>query len=292
MSVSLDLADLSLLRKPTWFDLGLYPRMDHVSPSMTKKFSDCPEAGRQRYILGRAERPAEAPLIGSAVHAAVERNMRQKIDSHEDLPVVELVEWYDDEGFEGVLADAEERAQELVEWDTSLEDAKTRGRLILGAYHNQEAPKIQPIEVEGSFSIPGGLPVPLEGRFDIRCEDRTIDLKTGKSRTTTPRTDWLIQAAIYQFATGLPVEFHTASCSVRDHKVGIVTPIESEALYLNMPMAEIDALLGVVRTVMYDALHYMQVYGPEHPWPTRGRFHIFACDYCSFKPECPAWVLS
>ena len=292
MSISIDPAELSLLRAPVpeWFDLERFPRMDHVSPSMTNKFSDCPESGRQRYILNTPERPAEALLVGSAVHLAVERNMRQKIDSHVDLPVAELLDWYDDEGFDGHVEAEQEKSGLDAIWDSEREEAKTRGRLMLGAYHNSEAPKIQPTAVEGSFSVPMGLPVKVEGRFDILCADRAIDLKTGKQKTTKPKASWLIQAAIYQFATGLPVEFHTAACSRKDHKVSIVTPIESEALYLNMSRPEIEALQHVIRTVMYDALHYMQIYGPDTPWPTRGRFHIFACDFCSFRTNCPAWA--
>jgi hypothetical protein len=292
VSISIDPSELTLLRNPVpeWFDLERFPRLDHISPSMTNKFSDCPEAGRQRYILNTPERPAEAPLIGSAVHLAVERNMRQKIESHVDLPIAELLDWYDDEGFAGHVAGEQEKSGLEVEWDSSEEDAKTRGRLMLGEYHNKECPKIQPTAVEGKFSVPMGMPVPIEGRFDILCADRAIDLKTGKQKTTKPKAAWLIQAAIYQFATGLPVEFHTVSCSVKNHQVAIVTPLDSEALYLNQTISEVEAIQHVVRTVMWDALHYMRVYGPDTAWPTRGRFHMFACDYCSFKPSCPAWI--
>jgi len=288
VTISIDPSELSLLRAPEWFDLERFPRLDHVSPSMTNKFSDCPEAGRQRYILNTPERPAEAPLIGSAVHLAVERNMRQKIESHTDLPVAELIDWYDD-SFVSFVDEEQEKTGLEVEWDTSVDEARTRGRLMLGEYHNREAPKIQPVAVEGRFSVPMGLPVKVEGRFDILCADRAIDLKTGKQKTTKPKASWVIQGAIYQFATGLPVEFHTVACSMKDHKVSIVTPIESEALYQNMTTPEIDAIQHVVRTVMYDALHYMQVYGPDTAWPTRGRFHLFACSYCSFWESCPAW---
>jgi hypothetical protein len=290
MSVSIDPSQLSLLRGPEWFDLERYPRLDHVSPSMTNKFSDCPEQGRQRYVLNNPERPAENLVIGSAVHLAVERNMRQKIESHTDLPIAEVIDWYDDFGFADHCASEEEKSGMEIAWDTDYEDARTRGRLMLGEYHNREAPKIQPIAVEGSFSVPMGLPVPVEGRFDILCADRAIDLKTGKQKQSKPKASWLIQAAIYQFATGRPVEFHTVSCSLKDHKVAVVTPLESEALYLNMAQAEIDAIQHTVRTVMDDALYYMRRYGPDTPWPTRGRFHIFACDFCSFKPTCPAWA--
>ena len=290
MSFTVDVSQLSLLRGAEWFDLERYPRLNHVSPSMTNKFSDCPESGRQRYILNAPERPAESLLIGGAVHAGIERSMRQKIESHADLPLAELIEWYDDEGFDAHVSGEEERSGLDAEWDTSPEDSKTRGRLMLGAYMNLEAPKIQPVAVEGSFSVPMGLPVPVEGRFDVLCDDRAIDFKTGKSKTTKPKASWTIQAAIYQFATGKPVEFHTMSCSVKEHKVAIVTPIESEELYVNMTQPEIDAITHTVRTVMYDALWYMQRYGPDTPWPTRGRFHLFACDYCSFKPTCPAWA--
>ena len=33
----------------------------------------------------------------------------------------------------------------------------------------------------------------------------------------------------------------------------------------------------------------MEQYGPDEPWPTTGRFHTWACDYCGFRGDCPAW---
>src|SRR4029077_19375869 len=201
-------------------------------------------------------------------------------ESHVDLTVVDVLDHYDDELFADVVASEQEKAGEEIEWDTSFDEAKTRGLLMLGRYLTDECPKIQPVAVEGKFSVPMGMPVPMEGRFDILCADRAIDLKTGKQRTTKPKASWLIQGAIYSFATGLPVEFHTLSCSAKDHKVGIVTPLESEALYLDLSQAEIGATQHTVRTIMDDALSYMHRYGPDTPWPTRGRFHIFACDFC------------
>jgi hypothetical protein len=291
VSLAITRDQLTLLREldGDWFDLGRFPRMDHVSPSMANKFADCPEQGRQRYILGKPELPAEMPLIGTAVHRGIEWNMQQKITSHVDLPIAEVVERYDDEIFMLVVGEEEEKVGQEIVWDTSYEDAKTRGRLMLGEYHNREAAKIQPIDVEGSFSVPMGLPVKVQGRYDILTADRAIDLKTGKQRTTKPKSSWLIQGAIYSFATGLPVEFHTMACTQKDHKVSIVTPLESEDLYYNPSQAEIDALAYTVRTIMYDALHYLHAFGPDNPWPTRGRFHIWACDYCSFRAGCPAW---
>src|SRR4029077_531976 len=73
--------------------------IDHWSPSSFDMFRRCPYQWQQRYVKGRRERPAESPVMGTAVHAGVERNYGQKIESHEDLPLAELLDWFMDEGF-------------------------------------------------------------------------------------------------------------------------------------------------------------------------------------------------
>jgi len=287
----MDLRELPLLRQraPDWPFEG-YPRLDHLSPSSLKLLVECPREWQQRYLQARAERPAEVLVIGSAFHAAMQFNMEQKIRTGLDLPVATVIEWFDDLGFQQVVDADEEKSGLPTIWDTSLDEAKTRGRLMVGAYQNQVAPRLQPTAVEQKFSVPMGLPVPIEGRVDLLTADRGVDWKTAKKKTSQPKVDWLIQSAVYEFATGLPFEFHTISCSLETHSTNVVTPLESEALFINLSQAEIDALQRTIVGVVNEAIDMMLRYGPDEPWPTRGRFHMFACDYCSFRGDCPAWA--
>jgi hypothetical protein len=96
----------------------------HWSPSSLAMLRRCPRQFQQRYILGRKERPGEARVTGSAVHAALERNFEQKIASHEDLPLVDVLEWYLDEGFTEVVDTEQALAGEEVVWNTSPDDAR------------------------------------------------------------------------------------------------------------------------------------------------------------------------
>jgi len=262
---------------------------DHLSPSQLSMARRCPHQYKRRYLDGVKERPAEAPVIGSAVHAGVERNFRQKIESHEDLPTAALLDWYSDEGFAETLADQQERSGYEVYWDTDVERAKTRGRVMLGEYHNLVSPRIQPSGVEGSFSIDLGAPVPIVGRYDVlRDGAPTIDIKTGKRANRKPKESWRIQGVVYREATGQGVEFHSLTAT-DNNTVTIVTPLESEELLVNPTEAERVVLRQNVRTIAAEILLYWELLGPDQPWPTYGRFHDWACGYCGYRPNCPAW---
>jgi len=248
----------------------------------------CPRQFQERYIFGRKERPAEAPLVGTAVHAGLERNFAQKIHSHADLPVHELLDWYSDVGFDSLLQAEQEKAGAELLWDTDAEMAKVRGRAMLGKYHNTVSPLVQPVAVEGSFSIDMGAPVPIVGRFDIEEERRTIDIKTGKRRQTKPKESWRIQAAVYNQATGKGVEFHSVTATA-NNAVSIVTPAESEELLVRLTVDELAVVRENIRIIAAEACMYMELLGPDRPWPTYGRFHDWACSYCGFRSTCPAW---
>lgn len=290
MSVSIDPSQLMLLREreEEWLFTG-YRRMDHVSPSMLNLLVECPRQFQQRYLLDAPEKPAENLVLGTAFHAAMELNMQQKIQSHEDMPLTEVVDWFDDSGFAAVVESEQEKTEQEIIWDTSFDEAKTRGRLMVGQYHREVSPRLQPIAVEGAFSVPMGLPVPVTGRYDLLTEATAIDWKSSQKRIYKPKTTWLIQASIYSFATGKPVEFHNVSCTQSDHKVGIVTPLESESMLVAPSQGEVNAFQRMILALVDEMNHYMRRYGPDQAWPTRGRFHMFACSYCSFKVGCPAW---
>src|SRR4051812_16147041 len=77
--------------------------IQHWSPSSLSMLRRCPYQWQQRYTHRRKARPAEAPVTGTAVHAGLARNFDWKMQSGEDIPTVELIEWYDDEGWSTVL---------------------------------------------------------------------------------------------------------------------------------------------------------------------------------------------
>jgi len=267
---------------------NLSPWLDHLSPSSISMFRRCPRQFQERYLHGRKERPAEAPTIVTAVHKGLERNFEQKIASHEDLPTHELLDWYTDEGFSAAVVDEQEKAGVEVSWDTDPESAMVRGRKMLGEYHNQVSPRIQPLSVEGSIAVDFGLPVPVIGRYDLLKESSVVDWKTGKSTKRKPQESWRIQAAVYGEAKERPVEFHSISATEKG-TVTIVTPLEADALLVRPTALERAQIRRSIQTIAAEMVLDMRLYGPDEPWPTHGRFHIFACDYCGFRPNCPAW---
>jgi hypothetical protein len=279
-------AEIVAATEPVVWNLPL----KHWSPSSFSMLQRCPRQWQERYLHGRKERPAEAPLIGSAVHKAIEMNFGQKIDSHEDVPLPQVLDFYDD-AFPLVVAEEQEKAGEEMSWDTSQDQARARGRLMLGGYQNQVSARIQPISVESMISVDLGLPVPVEGRSDVEREESIIDVKSGKRATYKPKESWRIQAVVYGEAKRKPVEFHSISASPSTSKVSIVTPLESEHLFLRPNMFERVELLRSLKSLSDLACFYMSLYGPDEPWPTLGRFHTWACDYCGFRSDCPAWPL-
>jgi hypothetical protein len=124
----------------------------------------------------------------------------------------------------------------------------------------------------------------------VLTEHCAIDWKSKKQRVSSAQNGWLLQALIYGFAVGLPVEFHVLACTVKDEKVSIVTPMEAPDLLVDLAPAEVVGLTRMI-TGIYDSIVFcLAKYGPHEAWPTTGRLHDWKCDYCSFRPTCSAWT--
>lgn len=263
--------------------------IEHWSASSLSLFMDCEYKWQQKYLRGISEPTGEALLIGRAVHVGLERNFGWKIDAHEDIPLHELLQWYDDYGFTTVLETEQERYGDVV-WDTDPEKAALRGRSMLAEYHKQVAPRIQPLAVEQKFETwEFGLAVPIQGYIDVEEETTVIDFKSGKRRRDKPKGSWKIQATVYGEATaGKAVEFHTIT-STDAGKVSVLTPLESPALLLAPGPQERQEIGRTVRALSAYACFLMDTYGVEIDWPTTGKFHDWLCDYCGLRGGCPAW---
>lgn len=277
-------------RQPAW----ALP-IEHLSPSSLGMARRCLEQFRRRYILGERERPGEAAVIGSIVHTSLEHNYRQKIGTHADLPLPEVIEYLNDEAVPTVLS--ERGGIEEIEWDhaadpsVALDAARADAERCTSAYYRAVVPRIQPIAVEQKIEVwPVQLPVKLIGYIDLETEPRVIDTKTGKRATTSIKPSWRLQGDVYASVIQKPVEYHTVS---RAKAPTVTTPVERG-----------DDLVVYPRNVerLYESLgHVAQIvewcyltFGPDEPWPTTGRIGDFtqnklACDFCGWRSVCIAW---
>ena len=178
----------------------------HCSPSQLTLMSRCPEAYRRRYVEGEKIPPGIAMLKGTGVHGGARVNFQQKIESHRDLPVAEIVEaavaTFELELHGGYTID--EGNPKLV-----IAEAKD-GVAVLAELHGAEvAPDYQPVLVEQSFRI--GLPGPVDllGIIDLADDRRrVVDHKTSGKKKPQSEADTSIQltayAAGHRILTGEP----------------------------------------------------------------------------------------
>lgn len=64
----------------------------HLSASQLETFWRCGEQYRRRYIERERIPPGIVLLVGSGVHIGAETNFKQKIDSHVDLPIDDIID--------------------------------------------------------------------------------------------------------------------------------------------------------------------------------------------------------
>ena len=284
-------ADVESLVRDFLHEWTLGDYLDHWSPTSLTDFRRCPHQWQLAKIQKHKKRPGEAPVVGFTVHAAFDRNFSQKIRTHEDLPLVDLLDWYMAEGFAEVVISEQEKTGLEVRWDTDPESARQRGYQMIAAYMKGVAPRIQPLSTETKIVIDVGAPVPVEGRYDLLREESAIDYKTGSRVRRSPKDSWRFQGSVYAEATGKPVEFHSISASETKNSVTIVTPLEAEALLVAPTAKEQAEMRRTIQTISAEACMYMTLFGPDEPWPTHGVTNDWACNpkWCQFRPICPAW---
>ena len=271
-------------------DAWLDGYIQHFSPSSIRMLKICPEQYRQRYILGRKERPGEALTLGSAVHKALGFNFEQKIVSHEDVAPDVVVEYFHDKAWPDALQS--DGGESEIRWDSKPDDARRDGERVTRAYHVAVAPRIQPVAVERrvDFMVPG-IAVPFIGYIDWEEETHQTDLKTGKQVTRKPDSNWRFQGTIYTAFTGKPTHFHSLS---RAKTPSIATPLESPDMVVAPHAAQVEQIERVLRDYAAQVEFYFERYGPNDPWPTTGLFMDYrgggACLYCGFRKHCIAWA--
>lgn len=240
-------------------------------------------------MLGKKTAPNAQLINGRANHAAIEYSMLQKVDSYEDLSVGEVSEYFDhsfDEEIDmsGGIGEIEVREGSTLLSDKmakqkSLNDLRRVGRGLVTTYHNHISPVIQPTAVEKEFAYqPGSLPVKVIGRIDLLTAGEMIDRKTTSRKKYRPEPEWEVQASIYQIIEPVPHTWHISS----------YTPVHIDTTFVQPPPRPDIAEL-MLDQVVGEIGYFYRRYGPDQPWPARGKLHSWACNYCGFRPDCWAW---
>ena len=293
-ATSFDFYDETPVETPREKWLGI---LDHLSPTSLGMFRRCPRQFYRRYILGEKERPGEALVIGSFMHRALEFNYRQKIESWEDKPLSEVIEYLEDAAVPKVMEEAGGAGE--VRWDyetdptKALDHARSDAVRITSAYHHTVVPRIQPALVEEKFEWwPESLPVPIIGYLDtVTVDARIVDTKSGKQVQRKIKPSWQLQGVTYANAKVMPIEFHSVS---RAKTPSICTPLESEEMVVYPNPRQAGNLLRLVHLVLDQIAFYMSTYGPEVEWPATGRMadwsqNVLPCQMCGWRSGCPAW---
>lgn len=252
---------------------------DHLSATQIGMWQRCREQYRRRYVLGEKERPGAALVWGKADHKAHEHNFAQKIISGEDVPVAEVEEAFA-ASFDSEV-DKLGGASEVV-WDEKPSDLKDAGVRLVGAYHRQVSPSVQPTAVEQRFevSVPK-LPVPVVGWIDLETAGSAIERKTAKAATKKVEPKWILQGLLYQAVREKPVDYHV---SVKTKTPAVWTPAEAEELRLPPNERMVAATQVLVQNTAQEINAYWQTFGPEQPW-TGALSHPWACRFCGWGPR-------
>ncbi len=135
--------------------------------------------------------PKSALVVGKDFHKTLEVNYVQKVETHEDLPVADLKEFFAatfDEDIEAVEWSDKEKAEKV---DVAKGRLKDTGVGCVEVYQEDVAPTIQPIELEQPFRIKfdNDFPYDLGGTTDMTAE---IDDQGDKEQIDIFRPDGVV----------------------------------------------------------------------------------------------------
>lgn len=165
-----------------------------LSPSQVNTFLTCPAKWYFRYALGLKEPATGSLALGTAFHAAMAANFRQKTETKHDLPT-ETVQDFFSEAFAIAAADAEFRDEED---PVALNET---GRALIAKYVADAAASVQPKAVE--LPVQGVIAgVRVQGIVDLVDTDgRIIDCKTASRRPAGITADYGLQLTTYSMIT-------------------------------------------------------------------------------------------
>jgi len=152
------------------------PEKPHLSATQVNMYLRCPRQYWFRYIRGLKISPDFGLILGRSFHKTLEENFQQKIDSHEDLKLPTMLEFFAEDFDQG----SKMVEQEKVPGEEGK--AKDDGAGLIELHRIEVAPTIQPTLVEEKISFEfAGIPFSFLGYLDLVNDVKEIiDHKTTK----------------------------------------------------------------------------------------------------------------
>lgn len=165
----------------------------HISATQINMYLRCPAQYYFRYVEGLILPPNAAITKGWTVHRGIEENYRQKIETHEDMKLNDILEF--------TAAVFEEKAKET-EWDEDQGQVKDETIQLASLYHTDIAPAVQPVYVEQKIEIPlEDTDQTLLGFIDVIDSEGYIrDTKTSKRTPPEDAATKSLQLSAYSLA--------------------------------------------------------------------------------------------
>ena len=161
-----------------------------LSPSQVSTFLDCQPRWWYKHGL-KIEEPRNANLaLGTAIHAAIGENYKQKIETKQDLPLAGVLAVY-----RAAWTEQEETAR--FHEDEDRADIGATGEVLVAKYLEEASPFVEPaaVELELKGEIAG---VKVQGKLDVLDIDgRIIDVKSAAKSPSGIRQSYRRQVATY-----------------------------------------------------------------------------------------------
>lgn len=249
----------------------------HLSASSIGMALRCGEQFNRRYIQGQIIPPSIAMGTGTGVHKAAETNFKQKIVSHEDLPIGDMTDAARDAYVNSFVDGVFIPPGELSEKSKQLNEGLNNAIRFTKALRQDVAPGIQPEAAEEFIKMDIGLDVPLLGYIDFRDKEHIGDLKTAKRSWPKNRAAEEIQTPAYkllarELGLELPVRYHVLVLLKSEVKIQTPQPKITEK-HIDGLKAKAAIVLKMVKAGVF-------------PPADRGAWN---CDprWCGYFTSCP-----
>ncbi len=166
--------------------------------SYSNTFFFCPKKFEYRYVQETPVPTKPELVFGTALHAALEANFRQKVESRRDLPLEEAWKVFRAALQEGLASVPEESLR----GPSDSHYLRSMGEHFLERFLKERAPQLMPaprgVECAFRLPLPGGHEV--SGKFDLMDTDWVLhDFKTSNKRYDPRKAD-PTQLVLYAWA--------------------------------------------------------------------------------------------
>jgi hypothetical protein len=253
----------------------------HISNTQLDMYCRCPAQWEFRYAKGLVIPPGIALLQGTGFHRGAEGNLRQKIESHSDLPAKEIVDMavaaFDAELHGGYSLSEDEAS---IGSATVIGEARDKLAQIAEVHALEQAPDYQPVAVEHrQLIIFPSASHDLLTITDLRDDQKRVtDFKTAARKKPEASIHGDLQLTIY--AAAYKIDTGEMPSEVRQDVVTKTKTPARQVLRSERTVADFQALVHRVNVI----LHSIQA--GSFPPCSPGSWNC-SPKWCGYFMQCP-----